>query len=641
MHRWTDGDAATVHVCLSEAFQTCLNRSLLQHLKTVYEVCCPLEFQPIYSESDWQTNQAVLLACQSGDFLTATSIANASQPRPSTRVDEISASLRAAILADDISHVRKLYRREDYIHTGATLDLALREGSDKVAAFIASVLTRRPTAIFKILSSRRLRAADLFISEYSHLKEALHNSRSKGDYTGLQDWLYHRQCHDVCSTFPCNLLAHDAQRLQLLLRVLSYCALHRRDTELLDWLCKQGLALGGLCVDADEEIYNVIFSPYSREKHLDRPQTGTFVHLPSLLEITARQGDLGMLQHFISATSAQSYSRALLQAVKFNASTVIDELLRCQEHNTMSLKRTQYGSAALRVAIRRHDHSLVRKLARVTDIHGIECVEEDEGVLDWLDPLGEAILQDDSDAVEILLTHGGDSNAVIAFQGLHKHAPRSSTNSVISRVTALLVAIDLGRRSMIELLLRYGATIDRVLDMGLLRTPLQRAAAIGDFDIVKYLIEKGATIDTVPAYGGGTALQLAAMSGHVGIARLLIENGADVNHPPAKGPGRTAFEAAAEWCHPDMMYLLVQHGAKLDQEVIEESEEGFGTESDSDSEDQRIHVRWRTVQTTRTQYERAIEFAEGREQFASKRIVQNLWDKYQDHQAYSLLDIEA
>ncbi|KAF1365509.1 hypothetical protein EJ07DRAFT_94920 [Lizonia empirigonia] len=73
--------------------------------------------------------------------------------------------------------------------------------------------------------------------------------------------------------------------------------------------------------------------------------------------------------------------------------------------------------------------------------------------------------------------------------------------------------------------------------MGLLRTPLQRAAEIGDFPIVQYFIAQGATIDTVPVYGSGTALQLAAMSGHVGIARLLIEHGADVNHPPARGPG--------------------------------------------------------------------------------------------------------
>jgi ankyrin repeat protein len=103
--------------------------------------------------------------------------------------------------------------------------------------------------------------------------------------------------------------------------------------------------------------------------------------------------------------------------------------------------------------------------------------------------------------------------------------------------------------------------------MGLSRTPLQRAAEIGDFQMVEFFIENHAIVDGKPAFGGGTALQLAAMSGHVGIATLLIEHGADVNHPPARGPGRTAFEAAAEWCRPDVMYLLVQHGAQLDLKV--------------------------------------------------------------------------
>ncbi|KAF1932655.1 ankyrin [Didymella exigua CBS 183.55] len=205
--------------------------------------------------------------------------------------------------------------------------------------------------------------------------------------------------------------------------------------------------------------------------------------------------------------------------VKANAHTAMNQLLRYEERNSTNTKRTQYSSAALQVAIRNHNYPLIRTLAQATDIHGLEPVDAGEGVLNWLDPL---------------------------------------------------VATDVGSRAMTELLLKHGASIDRSLDMGLLRAPLQRAAEIDDFDIMRYLIEKGATIDTTPAYGGGTALQLAAMSGHVGIEALLIEHGADVNHLPAKGPGRTVFEAAAEWCRPDMMYFLMKHGAQLDLHITEE-----------------------------------------------------------------------
>ncbi|KAF2633927.1 hypothetical protein BU25DRAFT_321198, partial [Macroventuria anomochaeta] len=109
--------------------------------------------------------------------------------------------------------------------------------------------------------------------------------------------------------------------------------------------------------------------------------------------------------------------------------------------------------------------------------------------------------------------------------------------------------------------------------MGLLRTPLQRAAEMVDFNMVQCLIANGAIVDTASMYGADTALQLAAMSGRVGIATLLIEHGADVKYPPARGPGRTAFKAAAERCRPDMTHLPIQYGAQLDLGVVQEVEE--------------------------------------------------------------------
>ena len=278
-------------------------------------------------------------------------------------------------------------------------------------------------------------------------------------------------------------------------------------------------------------------------------------------------------------------------------------------------QNTQYGSAALRMAIRNENYDLIRILSLETDIHGVEAIDDGEESLGYLDALGEAILQKDCTAVRILLDKGGDPNAIVAFDGLHQHAPRSSSNSVLLRMTALLVAIDIGDSAMVELLVQSGANVNRNSSGGLLRTPLQRASEIGDFGLVQYFIAQGAEINAAAVYGGGTALQLAAMSGHVGIAALLIENGADVNHPPARGPGRTAFEAAAEWCRPDMMHFLVQHGAQLGLEVEEEVEEPSGEHG---------MVSWTTVRRSRTQYERAIQFAEDRGQHASKAIVHSL-----------------
>jgi ankyrin repeat protein len=201
-----------------------------------------------------------------------------------------------------------------------------------------------------------------------------------------------------------------------------------------------------------------------------------------------------------------------------------------------------------------------------------------------------------------LLEHSADPNAYVAALGtLHMS---TDGESFLLLVTPLLAAISTGSLPMIRLLVEYGATIDDVRNSGLTRTPLQRAAELGHFDIVKYFIDQHAIIDTEPAYFGGTALQLAAMNGHVGIARLLLENGADSNHLPAKGDGRTAFEAAIERGRVDTVLLLMRHGVDLDLRVGDPLE---------------------------TQYDRARRFAEKNGKFASKRMAERLYAQFQEH----------
>lgn len=212
-----------------------------------------------------------------------------------------------------------------------------------------------------------------------------------------------------------------------------------------------------------------------------------------------------------------------------------------------------------------------------------------------LSSLGEAIILGDVAIVEYLLKRGANPNAYVSFDGL-KMLERIKSH--IQRVTPLLAAIDTQSLPIVKLLLEHGAEVDYKRNMGVFRTPLQRAAEMGYFDIVQYLIEQGAAIDTVSIHPGGTALQLAALNGFCGIATFLLEQGADPNHPPAKSNGRTAFEAAAEWGHIDTMSLLVQYGVILDLP--------FGNPPQS-------------------QYERAWWFAEKNGFMASKRFAEHLY----------------
>ncbi|KAI4645840.1 hypothetical protein J4E93_005418 [Alternaria ventricosa] len=280
-------------------------------------------------------------------------------------------------------------------------------------------------------------------------------------------------------------------------------------------------------------------------------------------------------------------SRATCATVRF--------LLDAAKAGKSSVKRN-YGVAALRQAIRYRDMDRIGMLCGIVNIDEIEpfneeFVENEPAV----SPLGEAIIAKDTEVVRVLLNHGASPTAYVSFDGLKM---LEHIKSHMQRVTPLLAAIDVQSLRLVKILVEHGAELQYTRHMGVTRTPLQRAAETGGFDIVEYLVGQGAAMDTIPVYSGGTALQLAAMNGFCGIAAFLLENGADPNYPPAKGDGRTAFEAAAEWGHIDTMSLLMQWNANLDAQ--------FGEPPES-------------------QYERARRFAEKNGFMASKRFVEHLY----------------
>jgi ankyrin repeat protein len=74
--------------------------------------------------------------------------------------------------------------------------------------------------------------------------------------------------------------------------------------------------------------------------------------------------------------------------------------------------------------------------------------------------------------------------------------------------------------------------------------PLVRAARSGNLEIVRLLIEHGATVDIGKESGDRTPLLEAAGQGHVDVVKLLISKGADVN---ARVKGLTPLLLACAW----------------------------------------------------------------------------------------------
>ncbi|RYP44867.1 hypothetical protein DL768_008730 [Monosporascus sp. mg162] len=91
------------------------------------------------------------------------------------------------------------------------------------------------------------------------------------------------------------------------------------------------------------------------------------------------------------------------------------------------------------------------------------------------------------------------------------------------------------------------------------RTPLFRAAELGNEAAVRLLIEKGA--DTEAKVRGDTALKRAAEMGQPAIVRLFLRNGFNIETTTR---GSTLMELAVEHGHVELVRMLLQEGANIE-----------------------------------------------------------------------------
>ena len=155
-------------------------------------------------------------------------------------------------------------------------------------------------------------------------------------------------------------------------------------------------------------------------------------------------------------------------------------------------------------------------------------------------PLSFAVYGRDEAIIQKLLDAGAD---------LYFRNPRGETLLHISAAR--------GVRSLVEHLLDNGAEVDARSEQG---TPLGYAAMQGHAEIVKLLLDRGASPNT----GGPDAMSplgFTTFRNQVECARILLETGAKVDQP---GFGNnTVLLMAAENGSADMVKLLLAHGANV------------------------------------------------------------------------------
>jgi ankyrin repeat protein len=474
--------------------------------------------------------------------------------------------------------------------------------SDQMAMAIVQRMYKKwyqDTAFQIMLMHGKTQVVSALLRAKPEWNAALESANRLGDFGALEDLLYTDP-----SSVPYAASQNEYENIelqQISFRAIAYYAGETNDRALHNWLLDSGMDTDEMIcrnVDNSETFISKRPAMNSSFNRFLQPDTYDGGEYPSLLAIAAQQNNLPWIRLLLAEGANARDSMALFRAVQFGANVTTIQLLLQEARNQKGRCKQIYGSAALREAVRQRDFSMVDMLSDHVDIDMAESSTKDcLNDKPCISAMGDAILMGDVEMIRLLLHKGANANTCVAYNGLKLPKPKKG---YIPRVTPLLAAIDMHNLPIVKLLVENGADIDYKRKIGISRTPLQRAAETGKFDIVRYLVDCKAQIDTVPMRSGATALQLASMNGYVGIATFLIEHGAAPNYPPAKGDGRTAFEAAAEWARIDMMSMLMRAGVQLDMKV------GNPPES---------------------QYERAVRFAEENGYAASKRYVKYLYEK--------------
>jgi ankyrin repeat protein len=154
------------------------------------------------------------------------------------------------------------------------------------------------------------------------------------------------------------------------------------------------------------------------------------------------------------------------------------------------------------------------------------------------------------EVAEFLVEHCGASLelvGLVSFEGEN-----------IEGAPPLWCASAAGHLRIVKYLVSKGANVNSTTKSN--STALRAACFDGHLEIVKYLVENGADIEIANRHGH-TCLMIACYKGHWAIAKYLISKGADLNRRSVKG--NTALHDCAECGSLEIMKLLLTHQARM------------------------------------------------------------------------------
>ncbi|KAL1877363.1 hypothetical protein VTK73DRAFT_8658 [Phialemonium thermophilum] len=260
---------------------------------------------------------------------------------------------------------------------------------------------------------------------------------------------------------------------------------------------------------------------------------------------------------------------ALREGVCYSRQSMVQLLI---EHGADVKDRFDDGSTPLTTAISVDNEAIMRMLLQ----HGAPVNEK---LINGSTPLIEAVKRNAPGLVWMLLESGAfpDERDDEGSTALHHATKRAKSAGGASlwlllrtgpnvelrdndRLSPLDWAVEMNDLSAAWLLCEHGADPDADDDVGGL-TALCRASGLGHRELVRFLLDRGATADRVDN-AGHAALHHAAWKGHGEVVELLASRGATVDSRDAEG--KTALVIAARTGALDMLRVLLQHGASTD-----------------------------------------------------------------------------
>jgi ankyrin repeat protein len=163
-----------------------------------------------------------------------------------------------------------------------------------------------------------------------------------------------------------------------------------------------------------------------------------------------------------------------------------------------------------------------------------------------------------------LIEAASKGHTAIAHLLLNKNADPNKKDAV--GYTPLMWAIYFGCTDLAELLIEHEADVNAQSDDG--TTALMEAAVTGRIAPIKLLLKHGAKVN-VHDTSGQTPLQMAIASpssNHAALVTLLLKHSAPLNQQPHDG--RIVMWQAVERDMPDIIQILINHGAAIDEQDI-------------------------------------------------------------------------